>query len=449
VHAVSLAVSQRVARPAGGLPVGRARRHQSRRRALLLGLSATLIAPLLAACGGGGGGVPTLNWYIGKQGGGWIEHAISVCNQQAAGKYKIKFQELPATGTDQREQLVRRLAANDSTIDIIGMDVIWTAEFANAKWIIPFPEAQRAALTDGVLKGPLASGTYQGKLYAAPYTSNTQLLWYRKDLVPAPPANFTWQQMIDSAVSKNQKIQIQGIRAESLTVTFNALLASAGGQFLNNAEAGQNATVSLDPGATTAALTVLHNLAKSSAASPELNTADEDTSRSGFEKGDSAYEVNYPFIYPSAAKSTSVPGLQQKLGWARFPQVNAGEPSRPPLGGFNLSVAAHSPHKAAAFDAIQCIRQPANQLFAAEQGGNPPTLASVYDQLTPDKYPFKDVLQSSINDAEPRPVSPAYNDLSLAVQNVIHPLGSISPSSDATKLRDLVREALKSEAVLT
>jgi len=30
---------------------------------------------------------------------------------------------------------VRRLAAEDSDIDIIGMDVIWTAEFAQAKWI--------------------------------------------------------------------------------------------------------------------------------------------------------------------------------------------------------------------------------------------------------------------------------------------------------------------------
>ena len=78
-------------------------------------------------------------------------------------------------------------------------------------------------------------------------------------------------------------------------------------------------------------------------------------------------------------------------------------PSRPPLGGFNLSVGSSSKHKAEAFQAIECIRQPANQLFAAQQGGNPPTTSSVYDQLTPDKYPFKDVLRASINDAAPRP----------------------------------------------
>ena len=420
-----------------------------RRRALRLALSAALIAPLLAACSGSSGGTPVLNWYIGKQSGGWIEHAIDECNKEAAGKYKIKFQELPARASDQREQLVRRLAANDSSIDIVGMDVIWTAEFANAKWVLPFPEAQRAALTDGVLKGPVQSGTYQGKLYAAPYTSNTQLLWYRKDLTQAPPENFTWQQMLDDANKQGKQVQIQGARAESLTVTFNALLESAGGHFLNNPEAGKDATVSLDQAPTVAALTALHNLAASKAANPSLNTAEEDSSRQAFEEGNSLYEINYPFIYPSAAESTSVPDLQKKLGWARFPRVDANTPSKPPLGGFNLSVGSSSPHKDLAFQAIQCIRQPGNQLFAAQEGGNPPTTSAVYDQLTTDKYPFKEVLRQSINDAAPRPVSPAYNDLSLAVQNTIHPLGGINPSSDATKLRELSQQALKSEAVLS
>ncbi|HSP36265.1 MAG TPA: extracellular solute-binding protein [Frankiaceae bacterium] len=412
-------------------------------------MAALLLLPLLAACGGGGGGVPTLNWYIGKQSGGWIENAITECNKQAGGKYKIQFQELPKRATDQREQLVRRLAANDSSIDIVGMDVIWTAEFANAKWIVPFPDSERAALTDGVLKGPVESGTYQNKLYAAPFTSNTQLLWYRKDLVAAPPPDFTWQQMIDTAAGLGKKVQIQGARAESLNVTFNALLESSGGRFLDNPEAGKNATISLEPGPTTKALAALSNFANSPVASPELNTAEEDTSRAAFEKGDSVYEINYPFIYPSAASATAVPDLQKKLGWARFPRVDANIPSRPPLGGFNLSVGSHSTHKAEAFQAIQCIRQPANQLFAAEKGGNPPTTSAVYDQLTTDQYPFKDVLRSSINDAAPRPVSPAYNDLSLALQNVIHPLNSFDPAAAAVALRKLCEQALKSEAVLS
>jgi multiple sugar transport system substrate-binding protein len=421
-----------------------------RRIALGAALAGALVAPLLASCGGSSSsGTPTLNWYIGKQAGGWIENAIATCNKAAAGKYKIKFQELPARATDQREQLVRRLAANDSSIDIIGMDVIWTAEFANAEWIKPFPESARAALTDGVLKGPVASGTYQGKLYAAPFTSNTQLLWYRKDLVSNPPDN--WNALIAQAASKGLKFQIQGAKAESATVTFNALLESAGGRMIDNAGAGKDATVSLEPGPTVAALSVLKNLANSKAADPELNTSQEDTSRQAFEKGDSLYEVNYPFIYPSSAevKLSSGKTLQSVLGWARFPRVMADKPSRPPLGGFNLGISSHSKHFDLDVQAITCIRGSDNQKFAAINGGNPPTLAALFDDAALRKvYPFADVMRESIQDAAPRPVSPAYNDLSLAVQDTIVPFGGINPEKDAKSLHSLLQEALKSEAVL-
>jgi len=109
------------------------------------------------------------------------------------------------------------------------MDVIWTAEFANAGWLYPFPDSAKAKLTDGVLKGPVESATYQDKLYGAPFTSNTQLLWYRKDLVGAPKEGFTWDEMVDTAVAKKKFVQIQGIQTEALTVTFNTLLESAGG----------------------------------------------------------------------------------------------------------------------------------------------------------------------------------------------------------------------------
>jgi multiple sugar transport system substrate-binding protein len=425
------------------------RRRISRRRYTGLALAGALVAPALAACGQGGSGsvngVPTINWYIGAQAGGWIEDAIATCNTQNKGKFVIKEQELPSRATDQREQIVRRLAANDSSVDLIGMDVIWTAEFANAGWLYAFPDDAKAKLSDGVLKGPLASATYQGKLYGAPYTSNTQLLWYRKSLVPAPGKDFTWDQMVDEAVSKHAKVQIQGVQAESMTVTFNALLASAGGSFVTDASKGSDASISLAQAPTVAALAALKKLASSSAADPELNTANEDSSRAAFEKGGSAYEINYPFIYPSAA---SVKGLQADLGWARYPEVIAGKPSKPPLGGFNIGIASHSKHKALDVAAAACIVQPKNQLDAAEKGGNPPTLSNLYDKIDKKQYPFAALLRESINDAAPRPVTPAYNDISLAVQETLVPLKAINPPKTANKLRDLAKLALKSEAVL-
>ena len=46
---------------------------------------------------------------------------------------------------------------------------------------------ERAPRPAGTLPGPLETATYRGRLWAAPFTTNTQLLWYRKDLVSTPP----------------------------------------------------------------------------------------------------------------------------------------------------------------------------------------------------------------------------------------------------------------------
>ena len=43
---------------------------------------------------------------------------------------------------------MRRLAAQDSDIDLVGMDVIWTAEFAEAGWVKPLPDDVAAAVTE-------------------------------------------------------------------------------------------------------------------------------------------------------------------------------------------------------------------------------------------------------------------------------------------------------------
>ena len=143
-----------------------------------------------------------------------------------------------------------------------------------------------------------------------------------------------------------------------------------------------------------------------------------------------------------------MPGLQQKIGWARYPRVVAGKPSRPPLGGFNIGISSKSKHQELDVAAATCIVQPGNQIFAAEKGGNPPTLARLYDDIDKEQYPFAAVLRESINDAAPRPVSPAYLDLSLAVQQTLVPLKGINPPKTANALRDLAKLALKGEAVL-
>src|SRR3954464_15163040 len=135
-------------------------------RAAALGV--VCAAALAAGCGSGGGGSgpPTLNWYVFKEPGGAYDQAVANCNKQANGKYKIKYQALPTDANQQRELLVRRLAAKDSSVDLVGSDVIWTAEFAEAGWIKPWSGQNEAEARKDRLEGPLKTVEYRGKLWA-------------------------------------------------------------------------------------------------------------------------------------------------------------------------------------------------------------------------------------------------------------------------------------------
>jgi len=395
-------------------------------------------AAVATGCGIGGddaaGGARAVNWYVFNEPGGAYEQAIRDCNQQADGRYRINYVRLPTDANQQRELIVRRLAAEDDTVDLVGMDVIWTAEFAEAGWILPWEGDRRDAAEEGRLEGPLATVTYEDEVWAAPFTSNTQLLWYRKDRVDEPPEDFTWDQMIDDAVEQGRDIEVQGRQYEGLTVWVNALIESAGGQIVND-----EGEVVVDDTARTAA-EIIRKLARSPAAPPGLATNAEDDARLGFESGRSDYQINYTFIYPSAAAIGE--DFQRNIGWARYPRSVAGEASRPPLGGINIGVGAYTTKRDLAFDAAECLTSEANQLIAAEKGGLAPSSEAVYDEpALREAFPFAELLRESIEDGGPRPVTPAYADISLAIQKTYHPPDDVDPATVVEELTDRIERA--------
>jgi multiple sugar transport system substrate-binding protein len=396
------------------------------------------LALIAAGCGfesedtGGGRGV-SIKWYVFNEPGGAFEDAIDRCNKASGGRYTIQYVRLPTDADQQRELVARRLAAEDTDIDIVGMDVIWTAEFAEAGWIRPWegPRAQRAV--QGKLEGPRRTAEYQDKLWAIPFTSNTQFLFYRKDRVEPPPPDFTWDEMIDQAVQNGKSIEVQGARYEGYTAWINSLIASAGGQIVD-----EEGNVKVDRSAARAA-EIIKKLATSKAAPAGMTNNREDQARLGFESDRSDFQVNYSFIYASAAE---LDGFQEKIGVARWPRVDKDKPSRVTLGGINLGVGAFSKNPEEAFQAAECLAQPENQIVASEKGGLAPSNEVLYDEPRIKKVlPFADIMRASIDEGVPRPVTPAYSDISLAIQRTFHPADSVDPGSVETDLEDKLEKA--------
>ena len=398
-----------------------------------------LAASLATGCGvggdeGGGGGANAINWYAFNEPGGSYDKAVADCNKQANGRYTINYVKLPNIADQQRELLVRRLAAEDDSIDLASLDVIWTAEFAEAGWILPWEGEHRRVAEEGKLEGPLKTVDYKGKIWAIPHTSNTQLLWYRKDRVDTPPDDFTWDEMIDQAVENGTAVEVQGAQYEGLVVWINALIMGAGGEIIN----AQGEDV-VDDTAKRAA-EIESKLANSPAAPPGMSTNRENEGRLGFESGRSDYQVNYSFIYPAAAEVSE--DFQKNIGWARYPRTDKDKESRPPLGGLNIAVSAYSKKPDLAFEAAECLASPEHQALNAELGGLPPTTESVYNDPKVQKaFPFGDALRESIDAAGPRPVTPAYSDIALAIQKTYHPPDAVDPDTVVEQLRDRISKA--------
>jgi multiple sugar transport system substrate-binding protein len=334
---------------------------------------------------------------------------------------------------------VRLLAAKSSSIDIAGMDVVWTPEFASAGWLKPWPESLAAQIRRGTLAGPLRTATYGNTLWAAPANTNTELLWYRKDLVRDPAS--TWNGLITQAskLPKDGRIEIQGAQYEGVVVWFNSLVQSAGGTIVDGNQ------VTLRNAGLTAAR-VMKSLATSKAADPSLSAQMEDQNRLAFEQGNAAFEVNYPYIYPSAKEDT--PQIFKQLAWKPYPAVVAGKPAKAPIGGINWGVGAYTKYPAEAFAAAACLRDAQNQREAAIKGGLPPTLNSLYDDPSFKKvYPFGDLIRRQVASGAIRPQTPAYADVSLAISKTVSPPSKIKLDGFVDDLRSKLSDALQSKGL--
>ena len=414
------------------------------------------------------------------------------CNEQLGGKFRIQQFSLPKGADDQRLQLARRITGNDRTLDIMALDVVWTAEFAEAGWALPLSDdpaglAESDATTD-TLPGPVETATWQGKLYAAPVTTNTQMLWYRPDLVSPPPA--TWDQMLADAARLHAEggpswIAVQAKQYEGLVVWFNTLLESAGGRVLS--EDGKAVTLTDTPehrAATVKALEIIKAVATAPGADPSVTQTDEGTARLALEQGKAALEVNWPFVFASMLENSvkgGVPFLpldqmpelagsindagtfsptdeqfqvafdasRRVFGFAPYPGVIPGQQARVTLGGLNLAVASTTRKPAQAFEAVRCIRSETNQRYTSIEGGLPAVRASLYDDPEfQKKYPQYAIIRDQLTTAAVRPATPNYQAMSTRISATLAPITSIDPERTADELADQVQKAIDGKGLI-
>jgi multiple sugar transport system substrate-binding protein len=218
-------------------------------------------------------------------------------------------------------------------------------------------------------------------------------------------------------------------------VWFNNLVASAGGSIVN--EKGEP---TLGAPAVKAAQ-IIKDVVDSGRADPSLSTYQEDQGRLAFEAGKAAFELNWPYVYASARADAKTSPVTKKvfdnMGYAAYPAVDPGKPSRVSIGGANIGVSIYGRNPEWSTKAALCMTSRKWQDQEAINEGLPPVMNASYDDpKVREAYPFADLLRDQLNDAVTRPETPSYSDVTLAVQDSLHPPTKLNPQSAINLLRD-------------
>jgi multiple sugar transport system substrate-binding protein len=313
--------------------------------------------------------------------------------------------DLPFAADLQRADLIALLQAGREDYDVLGLDVVWTAEFARGGYIAPLDAVRDELGLDRFLAPALDSARFDGTLWGVPLFSNAGLLYYRTDLVERVPS--TWAELAHQAGDLGSGHGIAGYvgqlaRYEGLTVNLLEAIWGQGGDLL------QTDGTHLDVEATRRGLAFLQGGIGDGWIAGSARTYDEEQSRLAFQSRRAVFMRNWPYAYDLLDAEDSP--VRKDVGVARLPGPSA-------LGGANLAISRFSRRKRTALEFIRFLTTEDVQRATFEDGGYPAVLGSVYeDPNVQARQPYTLALRDSIQTARSRPSTPYYGQVTRVVQ---------------------------------
>ncbi len=320
---------------------------------------------------------------------------------------------------DQVHQLyVQWLNARASQPDILQLDVVWTAEFAAAGWILPLDRF--GPPVEAFFPSTVEANRWEGVLYALPWFVDVGMLYWRTDLMENAPETLAEltaaAEQAQGAAALPYGLVWQGARYEGLVTVFVEYLGAFGGRILD-----AEGRVAVDSEAAVHALTAMRDEIYVDGIVPRAAlTWHEEETRFAFQNGESAFLRNWPYAFAlmNDAADSRVAG---RFDVAPMPAAPGGAPTAA-LGGSQLAINANTEFPEAAWAVIDFLTQPEQMLERAAIAGQFPTRYALYDDPALGealRMPVDRVLPI-IEAAEPRPVTPVYTQLSEILQIRLH-----------------------------
>ena len=383
--------------------------------------AAVLGGGFAAGCGGGeessGGAVEITLGFIPDEAGG-LQTLLNRFNRENRGEIRVKWRQMPASSAEFFEQMQAELQSGRSTMDVIGGDVVWPAQFAANGYILDLSDRFTGEMQREYLEGPIQAVQYEGKTYGVPWFTDAGMFYYRTDLLEKsgfsePPK--TWDEM----KSMSEKVRadsgtkfgfvFQGAQDEGGVVDALEHIWNAGGDVLDGDR------VIIDSPESAEGLALRRSLITDGVAPQASGDYTTQESQASFTNGDVVFMRNWPFVHAllSDPETSRVKPGQVDIG--ALPVAGEGDTSFSGLGGWNFMVNATAEDKIEEIWAfIEFMSAPEQQQTFAIESARLPTLKSLYeDDEVLNKLPVARLGQEALQNTRPRPVSPVYSDMSL------------------------------------
>ncbi len=357
----------------------------------------------------------TITYVSGQDETGALEKIIEAFEA----KYEyitIDLQELPGNSDDIKKSISTSLAAESTTPDVFGVDIIWVSQFAAAGWLLDVTE-EVSEISDEFLAGPLLTTEYDNKNYAFPNYTDVGLLYYRSDIISTPPT--TWDELVE--LSK-EYIGTNGIEYgyvfqayQGEPVVCNALefIKQNGGQDLVDGE------FVLDSQNTIDALNFIIELIDTGISPEGVLTHKPEDTRAIFEEGKALFMRNWTYAYAlSQAETSKVAG---KVGVTTLPVGPDGTSSSGTVGGWNTAINSRTEHPEEAKLFAEFLSSAEAQKIRTILASTFPTNKAVYDDAEVNKaLPYLSDLVEAFDESQPRPQVTDYSAISTILQEYLH-----------------------------
>lgn len=334
---------------------------------------------------------------------------------------RVVDENMPWDSGQQHQLYAINLEGRSASFDLMGLDIVWIAEFARAGWLADLGPWFDAGERRRFLPGTIQAASFSGGVFAVPWFTDAGLLYYRKDLLAkhGHRAPETWEELARAArdvVRREGDPNLagfvwQGKQYEGLVCNAMEYLSSNGVRVVD--EAGRWA---VDEARAEEAMSAMAGLLRGDKVSPELVlAADEETTRHIFGDGHAVFLRNWPYALGIFNKPGSA--VHGKVGIAPLPHF-PGYPSAGTLGGWFLGVNRFSKNPQAAYRLAAYLASPEVQRLVYDRIGYLPTRAELYRDVGllkdhPELREFERILAG----ARPRPVTPHYMSVSDVLQN--------------------------------